>query len=236
MRTVTFKLAAAISVLSAPALAKTPDLPITTAVTQPQPAAANAVTLSNVESAKVGIGLGLGFNPYPTSRFELDLLFNEPQIFTVSFEASTFSNNHPIAKTLLIDNYERDVKRRRLSLMYRNMFSNSLYYTVGLGFENYVANMLGPVAEYSRDFKTIITGVRQGYTFTAGLGQSFKNGPLNFRIEWLGFSWLKKSKAITFVNADKESSLEKLIEAQDKIKSDTGESIRLMNTTLSYEF
>ncbi|MBM3381889.1 MAG: hypothetical protein FJY29_05550 [Betaproteobacteria bacterium] len=96
--------------------------------------------------------------------------------------------------------------------------------------------MLGPVTEYSKQYKTIISGVRQGYTFTGGLGQSFKKGGFGVRIEWVGLSWLRKSKSVTFFDVDKESSEDKVAEAKKKLTSDTGESIRMMNTTLTYDF
>jgi hypothetical protein len=204
----------------------------------PQAQAANAIADIRPQQnvSNIGFGVGFGFNPHPTSRFELDLLFNDPQILTISFEASTFSNKHFVAKSLLIDNYERNVKRRRLSLMYRNFFTSNLYYTVGMGLENYVASMLGPVALYSREYRSIITGVRQGYSLTLGMGQSFKSGPINLRIEWFGFSFLKKSRDITFYNDDPASTPEKIEETKNKLKKDTPESVRLMNTTISFEF
>ncbi|MFZ9521338.1 MAG: hypothetical protein ACO3A4_12755 [Silvanigrellaceae bacterium] len=197
----------------------------------------NSQSGSQDHSANVGLGIGMGFIPHPTVRFDLDLLFNQPHVLTVSFEASTFSNNHFIAKSLLVNNYERDVKRRRLSVMYRNSFTSSLYYTFGLGFENYSANLLAPATEYSQDYKSVVTGIRQGYTVTTGLGQSFHSGPVLFRIEWVGFSFLRLSKDITYFNADSsEGAAAKLADSKAKLKADTAESIRLMNITLSYEF
>lgn len=214
--------------------------PVATPAPATAPAAAASVSriaaAPESEAPTVGMGFGFGFIPQPAARFELDLLFNSPQIFTVAFEAATFSNKHFVAKSLLVENYERDEKRRRMSLSYRNMFGNSMYWSIGLGFENYVANMLGPVTEYSKQYKTIIAGVRQGYTFTGGLGQSFKKGGFGVRIEWIGLSWLRKSKDVTFFDVDSESTQDKIAETKKKLTGESGESIRMMNTTLSYEF
>lgn len=208
----------------------TPVLDVPSTSVQAQPATVPA------HAPNVGIGVGVGFIPHPTHRFDVDLLFNQPHVLSISFEASTFSNSHFIAKSLLVNNYERDVRRRRLSLMYRNVFTSSLYYTVGLGFENYSANLLAPVTEYSKEYTSVVTGIRQGYTFTSGIGQSFKNGPVLFRIEWVGFSFLRLSKEITYFNADSSASPAKIADAKAKLKADTPDSIRLMNINLSYEF
>lgn len=178
-----------------------------------------------------GLGLGVGLTPLPTSRFEFgwhtrwDLGF-----VSAGFEASSFSRNHWLARSLLLDTYAKDVQDRRLLLIWRHTADNRM--SVGLGYENRVAKLLLPVSSDSKELKRIINADSQSFLASTGFESAGQFNHVRVVMEWLGISFRASVRDSNFTEKAPEASEAEVEKAKSDFLAESKIGLRFFNLSV----
>lgn len=178
--------------------------------------------------ALFGFGGGLGLNIYPTMRLEGGFHGRDNAGFvSLAFESSAFSNNHFLAKALLLDTFDRNIEERRLMLNYRS--TGEMYFHAFLGYENQRVKLKKTVSEESSQLRDIITGTKQNYIFGASLGSRFSFGVGRLNIDWIGLLFSKQVRAASFLDRGQDATDEEVNKLSDSYRNESGFSMRFLN-------